>query len=416
MSKNVDILNAILNGASDEYKARIPQATQTNFAELGTAILEYTPTRNEFTDALVNRIAFAFVTSKSYKNPLSMFVKGKVPFGKSIEEIFVDIITAQAYDIDTAESELFKRVRPPVSAIFHTLNRQDMYKVTIERQTLRQAFLSEDGLGKVVSGIINSMTTSDEQDTYLLMKNLLQAYGTEGRFYPVTVTAPVDEQTVKQAVVEIKAMSNQFTFLKSNYNDAGVSTHTPKANQVILIDPDFDARVDVELLAQAFNMSKAEFESRKVLVDDFGGLENVVCILVDEDWFQVYDNEYTTENVRNAQGLYENYFLHHWQTLSTSRFSNAVIFQTVTPTLTAIDLLPATANISKKGSLQFSIVTTGTNNPPSKVTYSHDGVDSYISPTGLMYVGANETVSPITVTATSTFNELITDTAIITVV
>lgn len=414
--KNIDVLNAILNGASQTYKDRIPEATQLNVAELGTAILEYEPTRNEFANALVNRIAFAFVTSKSYKNPLSMFIKGDIKYGRTVEEIFVDLLTAQDYDVDKAESELFKRVLPPLSTIFHTLNRQDFYKVTIESQTLRQAFLSEDGLGNVVSGIITSMTTSDEQDTYLLMKNLIQAYGTEGRFYPVVVTAPVDEQTVRQAVIEIKAMANQFTFLKTKYNDSGVNTHTPKANQVILIDPDFDARVDVELLAQAFNMSKAEFESRKVLIDDFGGLEDVVCILVDENWFQVYNNLYETRNVRNDQGLYENYFLHHWQTLSTSRFSNAVIFQTATPTLTEIDLLPATANISKKGTLQFTVIPTGTNNPPSKATYSTDGIDTYISPTGLMYVGGGETVSPITVTATSTFDTLITDTAIITVV
>jgi len=417
MPTNIDIINAIRDNASADFKARIPEATQDNVIALGDAILEFKSGRNEFVDAIVDRIAFAWVSSRNYKNPLAMFNKGKIPYGKTIEEIHVDLLEAQTFSPETAENEIFKRVKPPVSAIFHELNRQDRYKVTVSIPQLRLAFLNpEGGLNDLVSGLIQSMTNSDEQDQFLLTKNLFNIYATAGRFYPVTVPPAIDDASIRQIMVQIKAMSNYFTFMDTKYNDANVNTHAPKVNQVILIDPLFDAQVDVELLAQAFNMSRADFEARKVVTNDFGGVENVLCMIVDEDWFQIYDNLYETESIYNGEGLYMNYWLHHWQTFSVSRFKNSVIFQTTTPTVTAVDVTPATATVAKKGSQQFEVSVTGTNNPPAKCNFEVDGTDSYISPLGLLYVGANETVSPLTVTATNVFNPAVSDTATVTVV
>lgn len=418
MAKNVDIINAILNGMSDDAKANIPAVTQANMAELGSALLDNPNSFNQFLVGLVDRIAFSFVSSKAYENPLKALTKGNVPFGKTIQEIFVNKIKAQEYDVEDAEQTLFKRHLPEVSAIYHTLNRQDMYPTTVELMTLRQAFLEQDGLQKVIDEIIMEMTSSDEDDTFLLTKNLMNIYGVEGRFYNVTIPAPIDEATVRNAVVQIKAVSNDMTFRKTKFNNAGVRTHTKKNNQVLFVDSYFDAQVDVELLAQAFNMSKAEFNTRKIVVDDFGGLPNVVAILADEDWLQIWDNLNETRTADNGKGLYTNYFRHHWQTLSTSRFSNAVIFTSVAPTLASIDVTPATATVAKKGTQQFDVVPTGTNLPPSGVTWSHDGNSerTFVSPTGLLYVGSDETQNPLTVTATSTFDALITDTAVVTVV
>jgi hypothetical protein len=229
------------------------------------------------------------------------------------------------------------------------------------------------------------------------------------------VTPVTDEATAKLALSKIKEISNNLTFLSKDYNFAGINTHTVKEDQIVLINTKFDALVDVEVLASAFNMDKANFIGRRVLVDDFGGLENVLCAIVDKDWFMVYDNEIISEQAYNQQGLYYNYFLHHWQTLSVSPFANAVLFVTVAPVLTAIDLYPATANTVKGGAVQLIVEATGTGNPSSKVVYTHDGTDTHISSTGLMVIGKNETVGTITVTATSVIDEDIDDTATITV-
>ena len=196
---------------------------------------------------------------------------------------------------------------------------------------------------------------------------------------------------------------------------------TKKEDQIVLINTKFDAIVDVEVLASAFNMSKADFIGRRVLVDDFGGLDNVLCAVVDKNWFMVYDKLIKTKRKENEQGLYYNIFLHHWQTLSTSIFENAVLFVTVAPTLTEITITPQTATVPTGFTQQLNVeVTGGTNNPPSKVKWIITGAtdsSTFISSTGLLYIGKNETgtTGDITVTATSVYNDLISDSATITI-
>jgi len=414
--KSVDLLNAIRNGASAEYIARIPVATKDTVAQVGTAILDYSMLRNEFVSALFDRIGLVEIKNKLFENPLREFKRGTLEWGKDIEEIFVDLIKSMSYDPAVAESEVFKRNLPDIKAIFHRVNRKDMYKTTIENEQLKMAFLSEAGFSSLIDKVTQAMYTSDNYDEFLLMKNLISQYGIEGKFAMIPVTAVTDEATAKLALIKIKEISNKITFMSKTYNHAGVNTNTVKEDQIVLIDTAFDAIMDVDVLASAFNMSKVEFIGRRVLVDDFGGLTNVLCAVVDRDWFMVYDKEIMSEEIYNPQGLYYNYFLHHWQVLSTSQFANAILFVTVAPVLTALVLSPETATVPRGDVVQLSIGTVGTNNPPSKVIYTHDGEDSVISSTGLLIVGANETLGLLTVTATSTFNPAITDSTIITVV
>ena len=72
--------------------------------------------------------------------------------------------------------------------------------------------------------------------------------------YPVTVPT-VDTENMKQIVSTIKGVSNAFEFMNSKYNLAGVRTFSKKDSQYILVNSKFDATMDVEVLATAFNMS-----------------------------------------------------------------------------------------------------------------------------------------------------------------
>ena len=75
---------------------------------------------------------------------------------------------AQSFNVDTAETEFFKREQPDVQAMFHRVNREDFYKVTIEEAQIKRAFLSDDGLGKLVASIMNSLYSGDAYDEYIL--------------------------------------------------------------------------------------------------------------------------------------------------------------------------------------------------------------------------------------------------------
>ena len=415
--KSTTLLNAILASASAIYKDRVPDATEQNLREVGTAIMDYDITRNEFANALFNKIGLTVIKNKMFSNPLKEFKRGMLENGQDIEEIFVEICQASAYDPEVAETKVFERNLPDVRSLFHRINREDFYKQTTSVTDLQKAFTSEAGMQSLIDKIVTGMYTADEQDEFLIMKALIGQYGVEGKFTPVVVNDVTSEATAKIALAKIKEYSNNMTFMSTAYNYAGVTQHSPKQDQIVLISTAFDALVDVEVLASAFNMDKADFIGRRVLIDDFGGLANVLCIVVDKEWFMDFDRLISAEQIYNPQGRYFNNFLHHHGVYSVSRFENAVMFQTATPTVSAVTVTPDTASLAngKTTTYQLVVEATGTNYAPSKCTFASDNDGVYVNSSGMVSVGSGLSDVFVTITATNVFNPDVSDDFVITI-
>ena len=445
-ANSVDILNAIRNSASANYRNYVPAATldANSVREIGAVIMDYPALQNEFLTALINRIGRVLLNSKMFSNPWAVFKKGVLEFGETVEEIFVNIAKPFEYDTGVAESEVFKREKPDVRAAFHIMNYQKFYKATIQQNSLKQAFLSWNGISDLIAKIVDSMYTGANYDEFLTMKYLLAKHILNGELYPVQVPT-VQTSNMKSIVSTIKGISNTWEFPSDKYNLAGVTTHTLKENQYVIVNADFDAVMDVEVLASAFNMSKAEFMGHRVLVDSFGELNNarlaqlfaddenytpitseeltalsaVPAVLVDEDWFVILDNLYEfTENF-NGQGMYWNYFYHVWKTFSVSPFSNSAVFVPGKPDVSSVTISPSSANVVAGQTVLLS-ATVATSNFASKAvkwTISPSNLPgTSITELGLLKVG--ETVpsgTVITATATSVFDDEVYGTATVNV-
>lgn len=441
---SVDILNAIRNNASANYRDYIPQADDSleSVRAIGTILMNYPALQNEFLNALVNRIGRVLVTSKMYDNPWNMFKRGMLEFGETVEEVFVDIAKPFEYDPETAESEVFKREIPDVRAAFHILNYQKFYKVTVQREQLRQAFLTWDGVTDLITKIINSMYAGANYDEFLVMKYLVAVNILNGRLKAVEVNDPSNVANMKSVVGAIKSVSNGMEFMGTQFNQAGVHTYSDKRDQYIILTSDFDAIMDVEVLASAFNMDKADFMGRRVLVDSFGKLDNarlallfqgdpnyveltademaaldtIPAVLVDRDWFMILDNLIEFTDQYNGQGLYWNYWLHVWKTLSVSPFANSAVFVPGVPAITSVTVTPSevTAGAGQKVTLTAEVVTA--NFAPQTVVWSVTGTGATVDIYGTVTISADATTgNTITVTATSTFDSTKSDTCTITV-
>ena len=130
-NSSVDVLNAIRNNATINYKNYVPIATPDadSIREIGAIIMDDAQLQNEFLTALVNRIGRVLITSKMYDNPWSMFKKGMLEFGETIEEIFVNIAKPFQFDPAVAESKIFKREIPDVRAAFHIILKENSYAI-----------------------------------------------------------------------------------------------------------------------------------------------------------------------------------------------------------------------------------------------------------------------------------------------
>lgn len=328
------MLNTIRSNASQEYQDRIPVATQTNLSDVGGALLADVNLANEFTNALMNKVAFTFVHSKIFKNPLQVLKKGTKPLGDSVEEIFVNYAKAESFDADGVS--LLNRKLPDVKAIYHTMNRKDKYKVTISMEMLAKAFRSYGDLGAFYNNIINSLYNGDNYDEFILFKDLLTNAIDKEYMKTITIADPcTSQENATKFVKAIKTISGGMVFPSKEYNgylkaqstdDKPVVTFTEVADQLIIIDNATNVAIDVDVLANAFNLSKQEFLARKIVVDAFPDA-GVRAMIVDKAFTQIYDDLYQLRRFENGEGLYENYILHHWQTISASPLVNAVAFK-----------------------------------------------------------------------------------------
>lgn len=382
------LLNAIRNDASISYQERVPQATQDNIKEYGSAVLSFSATTNEFLDALINRIGKVIITSRLYKNPLAMFKKGMLDYGESIEEIFVSLAKARIYSPETAEDEFMQRVIPDVKSIFHKIDYKNFFKVTVQRRDLERAFLSAEGVYTLVDNIIQSLYTGAEYDEFLITKQLIVEYANKGFFYEVQIPEP-SADNIHDLVTQVKSYSNQLEFLSTKYNPMGVPTYSDKSRQYIIMDTSIDAMIDVNVLAAAFNMDKAEFMGRKVLIDNFGELTGAKIALVDEAFFQIYDVLLQFESVRNPEGLYWNYFLHKWNVFSVSRFAPAILFTTAENEITNITIAPPNGRRDNGTNFNITATLTKSGYPNTKCNWTLSGNES--TETTLTYVSETET-------------------------
>ena len=441
-NSSVDILNVIRNNATVNYQNYVPQATANaeSIREIGAIIMDNPQLQNEFLSALVNRIGRVLITSKMYDSPWSMFKKGMLEFGETIEEIFVNIAKPFQFDPSVAESNLFKREIPDVRSAFHIMNYQKYYKTTIQNDQLRQAFLSWQGITDLIAKIVDAMYTGANYDEFQTMKYMLAKHVLNGRMYPVTIPT-VSDTNMKTIVSTIKGVSNNYEFMSDKYNVAGVQTFTKKADQYLLINSNFDAVMDVEVLASAFNMDKAEFAGRRVLVDSFGSLDTkrldnlfaddptytqisaeqlqaldkIPCILVDKDWFMVFDNFYNFTEQYNGEGLYWNYWYHVWKTFSVSPFANNALFIPGTPSVESVTVSPATATVKAGQSLSLSAVIVTDYFAPQSVDWTSNTEGVTVNKDGVVTIGAGVKAGTVTITATSTYNSEKTGTSTITV-
>lgn len=315
----------------------------------GDALTSSSDLSNAFLNALMNRIGLVTYKSKMYYNPLEMFKKGMLEYGEMIEDIFVEIAKSHQYNPIVAESEVNKREIPDVKSLIYKVNNTRFYKQTVQLTSLKQAFMSIEGVNDLISRVIDAMYKASYVDEFLMMKFMIAKQFVAGKIKTQSIPE-VNKLNASNVATVIKQKSNDLTFLSTQYNQAGVNNNTEKENQYLLSTSQLDAYLDVEVLAVSFNMDKADFMGHHVLVDAFNvfdkeridalfkdvadytyftdaeltHLSKVKAILLDSDYFQVWDTNITMTDKQNEQGLYWNYWLHIWQIYAVCDFANCI--------------------------------------------------------------------------------------------
>jgi hypothetical protein len=429
-STNAKILNAIRADASPAYQSRIPNVTKANIQKSIETLMEIPVLRNEFIDALVNKIGLTIFRSKIWRNPLQTFKIDPLTWGAVIEEVQVGLLEAKVYDPDREymEKEIFGRELPPVATAYHKINRANYYKISIREELLRRAFLSDFGLSTMVTNLMNSLYNSANWDEFLLITGLIPEYAKQGGFFKVHVDAVTTEATAKTLLKSIRSHSALLEYPSTHYNAARMPTWADPDDLVLLISPEAKAELDVEAFAAAFNIPFTDIPARVITIPkQHFGIDGVQAILTTKDLWVIADTLMENREIANPASLDRNYFFHIHQILSMSLFIPAIMFWTgagdviETTDLDVTGISEITATYSQDGTvidagdpltrgelyiLSAEAVTApadGVNNGVKWAVTGQNTTGTYVSQTGNLNISIYETADEITVTATTSY-------------
>ena len=429
---NFDIMNGIRDRAPLSYQERIPAADRGNIKETVKTLTSHRPYMNQFIDAFINRIGLTVArTDAMWENPLAQFKQGNLAYGDTIQEYKVGLLKAKTYDPDreSTEEDIWGTERPNVEVNYHTRNRMDKYKFTVNQDMLRAAFLEEGGLSTLIAQIMEAPVTSDNWDEFLLTMSLVREYESNGGYYhmriPEVSKLGSTEADAKYALRRMRELASTLPFLSTKYNAAHMPAHCSPADMLLLATPAFKAAIDVEALAAAFNLDKMDNPYSRVITvpKEYFGVDHCEAILTTKDHFVLADTLRENTSLFNPDNLNTNYWHHHHGVYSVSRFTPAVMFSTkyddeqivIESPVTGISAITFLADedgtvptgVNRGDWVALDVAPTVTGAPREGVMWAvTSGVTSmgtFVTPTGVLHVGGDETSTTITVKAFATW-------------
>ena len=349
---NSTILDAVWLSGTNDYQQRVPNTTQGDISQVISTL--YDPMNqflyNQFVDSLIMRIGNTKIHSNSWANPLGNLKGDMLRYGNTMQEWAPKWIMAHSYNntrkpsevADFFASDLLNVYKPEGQAWYHSVNRQDKYPISISDEELRRAFTDDYGLNNFISSVLQVPVNSDNYDEYRIMLQLTAEYMNRwGGYVDVLTNDPSTDAGAKELLRKVRTYTGELQFPSARFNAQAVDTpvFVKPDELVLLITPELESYMDVNVLSATFHVELADVNVRRVIVDEFP-VPNVVAMLVSKDWFVVHDKVYQTNSFYNPAELITTYWLHHWEICSCSPYMPCIYFMygsgsaTTTPTRT----------------------------------------------------------------------------------
>lgn len=411
VNSDSELMSYIIN-VTPELASEIDLPVQgKSIAPIGKLIMSNERFKNAFINT-INLIGLTVIDRNYWENPWEAFTeRGTLNWGQSVRELIVDIANVYDYNqyADSA-THFLENVIPNVFNYIHEVNYQKFYKTTTSDEQMAMAFNQEGGLMDLIEKVIGSLYEGYKYDKYIVDKYMLCRRILDGTITSVEIDG-YNSMTPRQRVSFIKNISNKMTFRSPNYNPAGVRVATPFADQIMILNTDFEADLSTDVLATSFFIDEAKFKTDLALIDGFNNhdtarltellgtayiaftddeltaLGAIPCVIVDREFFQDYTysldnmadgsvNGTRATNFYNPETLKNNHWLHTWKVISTSPFKQAVVFtKDVAPNVSSVTVSPSSASVSAGQNLQLSatVATTGFANKAVQWSIDHDG-------------------------------------------
>lgn len=448
---DVEIYNAVRNACSPQFQIRVPAATQGNIRNAVDNMRNYPYLRDEFTGVLIQRLIGLYIQHADWNDPLKLIGSPRTlkRYGSTYEQAAVGLVQARTrnFNKEYLGDDVYGRYNVPTASVFHPLTFDHYYPVTIPEDALLTAFNGESGMSDYIAEIMNAPILSDRNDMYVMKAQTFAEYARKGGFYRVhTADVGASNSTETDAKNLLRLIQQTANELKSlplsampRYNAMSWTTPWRDSEAILFATPQVIAALNVEALAAAFNIDRANVPYRIIPIPEdmfgIGGTAGKVqAVLASEDFFFQWDEMLETTNspVNPIDGT-RNIFYKHRGSITPNPFANAVLFWTGEGSRTETTVNPDTLttskpaltlkvkkysqpavtpqNVSRGDLVQVEATITSENKAtasyqPVGIKYMLEGATSQftvIDNDGILHCGLDETAESLKVTAQATY-------------
>lgn len=409
----------------------------TNIGEWGAPMFgnNYQAVQESFF-GLLKQIAYVATVTRTFDNPLAQLEGENMPLGWAGEETYINPVKGRQFDVNDFAG-ILQKYEADVKVQYLTINMDLQYPVTLTRDKIRTAFNSWRDLEEFINGIVNALYNGAYIGMFNYTKALVSSAFKQNQASYIKVTAPTNESTGKAMIKKLRELYTLFQMPSSNYNawakvggeGKPVTTWCAPEDIVLLIRADVLATVDVDVLAAAFNMDKADFIGRVITVDNFDVYDDdgdkiydgsaILGMICDKAWFKIKQQDMALDMWFNPNNRSWQYYLNVVRMYNYSLFANGVVIATDDPAVsaTAIEASKATVSVEEGSSVTLSLTTTPFSANPTITASSSAEGKATASVTGktLTINGLDDGSATITVTATNSDGQSVTCTVAVTV-
>lgn len=343
------IFNVIRTYGSDVYKDAVPKLSDKSpIGDVATPILTQPIVYKEFS-TLLGAFIKAYVDDRIWENPLiELFTNTNQPYGEWSMEVGNNPVVPRKYDATHPEYVLQYAMNSD-KVIYYVRNVKEFFKVSIAMEDMKGAFESYETFSNYVSMKVASQLSGKQISMFNHIFEAIDANYKAGALVTQSTVAPenLTESDIKTFTKKVKSLSKKFLYPSTAYNKYGqlegangdFKGFTRPEDVIILASVDYLTAVDVDYLASAFNLDKAEIRDKIYEVpnfnydrysDDGTFIETVVspiqAMICDRRFFRFSrDLDMNTEKF-NEETLITNYWSHAWYTYGINVMANNTVF------------------------------------------------------------------------------------------
>lgn len=374
---NTNQIYSILNDvvAQGVGSDAIAAVNNQNLVSLGNAVLSSTTNTEAFLNALLQRIGRTIIRYRKYENKLRGMILDDFEYGAIVQKIRIAMPDAEEDQsfglVDGQSVDHYEVAKPGLQQKLFVSRTPYQYKVTIQRKHLKEAFLSEDAMGRFIAGIFGEVRNAIDLGLERLARNafnnmIAESYGATaavpkqnvvnlGTLYrAINANAPAtaeglmnDNDFLRFAVSTINTridMLQEMSVLNTPDANA-LPTFTPKDRMHVYIMSGFKRRLETVVQYAAFNEMLVDVAGNETLTylqsaqspysinvtrasDGTSiAVDNIIGLVYDRDACGAYkwDEEVQTTPI-NAAGLYYNTYYHLQQLWFNDLSENFVVF------------------------------------------------------------------------------------------